>query len=95
MAVRGLFLPAHGHAEWLSDFISEVLAFPAGRNDDRSTAFQFFASCWTASCPAEAPVKKEPPKVLSLDPAIPSTVTMNDLWAEQDRKYRRGGSRRI
>ena len=33
MAVRGLFLPAQ--AAWLSDFVSEMLAFPAGKNDDQ------------------------------------------------------------
>jgi hypothetical protein len=40
-----------------------------------------------------APKPKEPPKVLSLDLAIKTTVMIEDLWREHDRKDKRSSDR--
>ena len=95
MAVRGLFLPLPHAASWLGDFVSELLAFPAtGRNDDQVDCVTIFFQLLDRLVPGSEPVKKEPRKILSLDPAIPSTCTMDDLWRENDRHWKQS-SRRI
>jgi predicted phage terminase large subunit-like protein len=90
MAVRGLFLP---QAEWRSDFVSEVLAFPAGRNDDMVDCISIFCQLLDRLIPGHAPVKKEPPKLFSTDPSL-CTVTLSDLFEQADRRWKQS-SRRI
>jgi predicted phage terminase large subunit-like protein len=91
MATRGLFLPSE--APWLSDFVNEALAFPT-TTDDQVDCLSLFGQLLDRLVPGREAVKKEPPKILSLDPAIPSTVTMDGLWRENDRHWRQS-SRRI
>ena len=83
-AVRGLFLP---QAEWRSDFVSEVLAFPAGRNDDMVDCISIFCQLLDRLIPGHAPVKKEPPKLFSTDPSL-CTVTLSDLFEQADRRWK-------
>jgi predicted phage terminase large subunit-like protein len=90
MAVRGLFLPAQ--ASWLADFVSELLAFPAGPNEDMVDCCSLLGQLLGQLVPGSEPVKKEPPKVLSTDPALCS-VTLTDLFEQADRRNKRGSAR--
>lgn len=90
MAVRGLFLPAQ--ASWLADFVSELLAFPAGPNEDMVECCSLLGQLLGQLVPGSEPVKKEPPKVLSTDPALCS-VTLTDLFEQADRRNKRGSAR--
>ena len=90
MAVRGLFLP---QAEWLSDFVSEILTFPAaGRNDDCVDCLSLFGQLLDRLVPGREVAKKEPPKVLSTDPALCS-VTLSDLFEQADRRWKKSSQR--
>ena len=91
MAVRGLFLPAPAQAPWLSDFVSEVLTFPTS-TDDQVDCLSLLGQLLDRLVPGQAPVKKEPPKVLSTDPSLCS-VSLSDLFEANER--RRSKSSRI
>jgi hypothetical protein len=42
MALQGLYVPTN--ADWLSDFSTELLGFPAGKHDDQVDAFGLIGS---------------------------------------------------
>ena len=84
-AVRGLFLPAQ--ASWLSDFVSEILAFPAGKNDDQVDCCSLLGQLASG----QAPKVKEEPKRLVI--GGPSTVCLEGLWSVQERNHKRASSR--
>jgi hypothetical protein len=65
----------------------------AGRNDDMVDCCSLLGQLISDLVPGSEPRKKEPPKVLSTDPAI-CNITLNDLWAAQERKTK-GRSARI
>jgi predicted phage terminase large subunit-like protein len=92
MAVRGLYLPAQ--ACWLADFVSEILSFPAGRNDDQVDCCSLLGQLIADLAPGDAPKPPKPKKVLSTDPAL-CTVTLSDLFEQSDRKYKHGSAVRI
>jgi predicted phage terminase large subunit-like protein len=94
MAVRGLFIPAS--APWVADLVTEVLAFPAGKNDDQVDCLSLLGQLLSQLIHGSAPEPTEQPKVLSTDPAL-CTVRLADLFEANERrgKYRRGGIERI
>jgi predicted phage terminase large subunit-like protein len=87
-ATKGIFLPAN--APWVSDFMTEWGAFPLGRTDDMIDCCSLLGQLISRLSPGSAPIKKEPPKIISTDPNS-CTVTMNDLWDAEDRRSKRGG----
>jgi predicted phage terminase large subunit-like protein len=92
-ATKGIFLPAN--ADWVSDFVQEWGSFPLGRTDDMVDCCSLLGQLISRLSPGSAPVKKEPPKIISTDPGS-CTVIMNDLWeAEERRSKRHGGVERI
>jgi Terminase RNaseH-like domain len=93
IATRGLYLPNGGI--WVSDFVAELISFPSSSSHDDqvdacSVLFQSLANMY----PGRVPTEPKQPKVLSFEPGQ-TTLTLTDLFNEEDRKYRRGGSRRI
>jgi hypothetical protein len=82
MAVSGMFVP---QADWWPDVRAELLSFPAARHDDCADALGLIGQIADRMFAPSAPVPKPVPKVLSTDPAL-CTVTINDLWAQADRR---------
>ena len=89
-AVRGLYLPAH--ADWLSDFKSEVLAFPSGRWDDVCDCLSLLGQLLSRLVPGQAVPEKPRPKILSMDPKLCS-LTLTDLFEDHERHHKRGFGR--
>ena len=89
MAVRGLFLPAQ--APWLSDLVSEILAFPTSTND-QIDCLSIFGQLLDRLVPGRVPTPPKPQKVLSFTPGE-TTLTLSDLWESEERRSKRGGSR--
>ena len=87
MAVRGLFLPAQ--APWLSDFVSEALTFPT-TTDDQVDCLSLFGQLLDRLVPGREPVKKEPPKVLSTDPAL-CNISLTELFEANERRHQKSG----
>ena len=92
MAVRGLFLPA-GNAPWLADFVSEMLAFPAGRTDDQVDCCSLLGQLIGNLTSGDAPTVKEEPKRLVIGDATATTVTLDDLFSANERRHKRAGGR--
>jgi hypothetical protein len=92
MAVRGLFLPA-GNAPWLADFVSEMLAFPAGRTDDQVDCCSLLGQLIGNLTSGDAPTVKEEPKRLVIGDATATTVTLDDLFSATERRHKRAGGR--
>ena len=90
MAVRGLFLPAH--APWLSDFVSELLQFPLGRFDDQADCCSLLGQLLGNLASGDAPTVKEEPKRLVIG-GPGTTISMDDLWAANERRQKRAGGR--
>ena len=86
MAVRGLFLPAPSQAEWLSEFVSEVMTFPTS-TDDQVDCLSLFGQLLDRLVPGSEPAKKEPPKILG------ENVTLTDLFRENERHYKKSAQR--
>jgi hypothetical protein len=80
-------------AEWWPEVRTELLSFPAAKHDDCADALGLVGQILDKMFAPHAPIKKEPPKVLSLDPAIKTTLTMDDLWAANERRHERSGGR--
>jgi predicted phage terminase large subunit-like protein len=91
LATNTLLVPTQ--ADWWPEVRAELLSFPAARHDDFCDALGLIGQILDKMFAPHAPVKKEPPKVLSLDPTIKTTVTMDDLWAANEKRYRRRGGR--
>jgi predicted phage terminase large subunit-like protein len=91
IATRGLYLPQQ--SLWLSDFVTEMLAFPsAGRTDDQVDCMSLLGALVDKLAPGEAPLKKEPPAVISTDPNS-CTLTLTQLFEDNERHGKRGGAR--
>ena len=85
VATRGLYLPQA--ADWLSDFVAELISFPGAAHDDMVDACSVLFQSLANITPGHAPVKKELPKILGV------SVTMEDLWQAQEKRSRRNGGR--
>ena len=92
VATKGLYLPPG--AAWLSDFVAELISFPSSAHDDQVDACSVLFQQLANITPGRVQAPPKPAKVLSFTPGE-MTLTLTDLFDEQDRKYRRGGSRRI
>lgn len=91
MSMDGLYVPIG--APWYPDFKSELMAFPAGRNDDQVDALGLIGQVLDKMISgAKAGPEAEKPKVLSTDPAQ-CTVTLTDLFEANERRGRRAYSR--
>jgi predicted phage terminase large subunit-like protein len=90
MAVRGIYLSAQ--ASWLSDFVSEMLSFPAGKHDDMVDCCSLLGQLLGNLASGTALVSPEPKKVLSTDPAL-CNVTLTDLFEANERRSKRSGGR--
>ena len=90
MAVRGLFLPAQG--AWIEDFRRELLEYPSSRWDDCVDLCSLLGQLLDHLSHGSAPNPKEEQKRLMIGGV--STVCMEDLWKEEERrssKYRSSG----
>ena len=88
MSMDGLYVPIG--APWYPDFKSELMAFPAGRNDDQVDTLGLIGQVLDKMISGSKPVpEKEKPKVLSTDPAL-CTVTLTDLFEANERRSRKG-----
>jgi predicted phage terminase large subunit-like protein len=93
MAMDGLFIPFH--APWYPEFRKELLAFPAGRNDDQVDALGLIGQILDKMIPGHAVIAKdEKPKMISTDPAA-CTVTLDDLWEVNENKRGKYHTNRI
>lgn len=92
MAIRGIYVPPS--APWYSDFRSELLAFPAGRNDDIVDALGLIGMVLDKMVPGRLPVVAKKRPVIGVG-AGASTASLEDLWAQRDIKGRRRQGGRI
>lgn len=67
-----IFLPRPENCPWVSDLISELLTFPAGRHDDQVDAMALLCRLLDSMVPAEVP-----------KPAVPLSGRV-DAWAEAE-----------
>jgi predicted phage terminase large subunit-like protein len=95
-AVKGLYLPQQ--ADWLSDFVGELIAFPSGRTDDCVDAIAVIFQVLQNITPGPAPKPKEEPKRLVIGDPQATTLTLTDLFESREKgkgRYRRGTYERI
>ena len=89
-AVRGLFLPPQ--AEWLSDFVAELISFPSSAHDDQVDCLSVLFQALQNIAPGPSPKPKEEPKRLVIG-GPGTTICMDDLWAAHDRRRRYSSGR--
>jgi predicted phage terminase large subunit-like protein len=90
VAVKGLYLPHD--ADWVSEFVAELISFPSAAHDDMVDACSVLFQALSNITPGRAPTPPEPKKILSTDPSI-CNVTLTDLFEQADRRHKRSGSR--
>lgn len=87
MAMDGLYVPIH--APWYNAFRHELMTFPAGRNDDQVDALGLIGQVLDKMIAGHAKAPPPaPPKIISTNPSD-CTVTLNDLWEANERRYNR------
>ena len=79
-AMGKIYLPRN--APWMPALLSELLAFPAGKNDDQVDVLSLIGRMLAALDRGRVPT--EPEKGRNMH-----EITMNDLWKEAKRKKRR------
>ena len=85
MAMNGLYCPFH--ALWFSKFKDELLKFPAGKFDDQVDALSLIGQVLDKMVRGRAPADtSQQPKVFSTNPGD-CTVTMDDMWAANEKRY--------
>jgi predicted phage terminase large subunit-like protein len=96
-AVKGLYLPQQ--ADWLSDFVGELISFPSGgRTDDQVDAIAVIFQVLQNITPGPAPKPKEEVKRLVIGDPQATTLTLTDLFESREKgkgRYRRGAYDRI
>jgi len=93
MATGGLFVPRH--AEFLPVLKSELLLFPAGKHDDIVDALGLIGQILDKMSPGRPLEPEKPrPKVLSFEPGK-TTLTLTELFEENERRYKGSSYRRI
>jgi hypothetical protein len=90
LAVSGLTVPTH--AEWWPEVRAELLSFPASRFDDAADAIGLTGQILDLMSAPHAPAKKEPQKVLSFESGK-TTLSLTDLFEDQDRRWKKGARR--
>jgi predicted phage terminase large subunit-like protein len=92
LAVGGLVVPAS--AEFWPEVRSELLSFPAAKHDDVADALGLIGQILDRMSAPSAPTPKpEPRKMLVIGDAAATTITMEDLWAEEKRRHKKSGGR--
>jgi predicted phage terminase large subunit-like protein len=81
LAMGKVYFPAH--APWVDGLVTEMLQFPAGKNDDQVDVLSMFGRMLNDM--ARGTVPAEPPK-----PKMIQNATMNDLWNNQPRRSANG-----
>lgn len=93
MAQKGLYCPID--APWFPEFRRELLLFDAGRNDDQVDAMSLVGQVLDKMIGADkSSLDEGPPKVLSTNPAM-CTLTLTDLFEDNERAKSRTGNLRI
>lgn len=93
MALNGLYCPFG--ADWFPEFRRELLTFDAGKFDDQVDALSLVGQVLDKMISADKSSQdKEPDKVLSTDPSQ-CTVTLEDLFEDNEQRNRRTGVLRI
>jgi hypothetical protein len=88
MALNGLYCPFA--APWFAEFRRELLSFDAGKFDDQVDALSLIGQVLDKMIPAEkSSSEKEPVKLLSTDPSQ-CTVTLEDLFVDNEERRKRG-----
>ena len=91
MAMDGLWVPAA--APWYPEFKKELMAFPAGRRDDQVDALGLIGQVLDKMVSGSRTIKEpEKLKIISTDP-VTCTVTLEDLWDNEEQKFRRWSQR--
>lgn len=84
MAMDGLYCPFH--APWFPALKAELMAFPAGRNDDQVDALGLIGQVLDKMIRGRVSEShSERPKLLSTDPSK-CTVTLEDVWEAAERQ---------
>lgn len=78
MALGQVYFPKD--APWVSDFISELMTFPAGKHDDQVDTFSLIGRMLSHLAAADVPKPEEPPQY--------GAKTFNDLLAISQRRNR-------
>ena len=86
----GMVVPTH--ADWWADVRAELLSFPAAPRDDVPDALGLIGQILDRMYAPSAPTPPKPPKVLSFEPGK-TTLTLSDLFLEEERRSKRGGGR--
>lgn len=91
-AMKGLYVPIR--APWYADFMSELLAFDAGKHDDQVDALGLIGQIIDKMVPGRKPAseKRRPTVGVGLGQ---STASLEDLWAQRDIQGRRLNGNRI
>ena len=90
VAVKGLYLPHD--ADWVSEFVAELISFPSAAHDDMVDSCSVLFQALSNITPGPSLKPKEPPKRLVIG-GPGTTISMDDLWRESDRRHRRGYGR--
>lgn len=91
MGQEGLYVPVD--APWYPAFHKELMMFPAGRNDDMVDALGLIGQILDKMVRGHAPpAEPEKQKLISTDPSF-CTVTLDDLWKDNERYWRRASQR--
>ena len=84
IAERGLYVPIG--APWYPDFKNELMLFPNGTHDDQADALSLIGQVLDKMMPGAGPAKEEEkPKVFSTNPKE-CTVTLEDLFKDNERR---------
>jgi predicted phage terminase large subunit-like protein len=94
IAVKSLNLPPLSHrCEWVSDYVSELIAFPsASKNDDQLDATAVIFQALDKIAPGRSPTPAAPSKRLVIGDPAATTVCMEDLWELEERRVGRSRS---
>lgn len=88
MAMDGLYVPTY--KPWFPEFKRELMTFPAGANDDQVDSLSLIGQVLDKMIAGTAPATDKPqPKVFSTDPAL-CTVTLTDMFEDNERRYNKG-----
>ena len=88
IATKGLYLPHAG--SWISDFVAELISFPNAAHDDQVDACSVLFQSLANITPGREPPKKEPPKILSTDPAL-CNISLTELFEANERRHQKSG----
>jgi len=88
MAMEGLYVPTH--APWFTDFLLEILSFPAGKHDDQVDALSLIGQMLTHITRPQAVQPRPKLKVLTVgDPATQESVSLTELFELNESSSRR------